>query len=1158
MKGLIFSSAICLMSGIAAFANTGANASAGAYAGLDFSRKGYDYSSVSPVGFLTQNLNSELFEGEAEYLEAFPDFTIKYSDKIAGRYVSAAEENGELNVAAEEYAYTAANGSSVVWTPISAEGVQSQDGSWNFPLSGLANDYVSVTYGTTIDIDKSYINDLLNSYYRAAQAAASKIQSENDRYDSAYAEYQANCSEYENYLAECELYKQRSEEYAAYLERYAEWKRKDDPYQAYLKEYNKYLDELEEYNSYNSEAAQAQYNRDMQRYLEYQAACENYEKLYDEYLKSIDTPEMAQVKAQIGIVDYIYKVAGDNRTIYGAITGSTVTDVLSRKEDLKLAGADGKAVDRASDATKNLRNLFANYAALKNEEAKYSFYVTTYSSLSENFNVLLRVLDYFYRINTIRTYIEKSGRNEKFCILVAQLYEITDALSSAPVTNYEAEYGWKDPSAAVFDGSYKINGRKPADILGSAVLDFSGSPEPLGDGYPLLPSEPEKPEKVDPPVFYERPHMPVPPVEVPPPGPAPEAVSEPVKPDEVPEPEELERYQPTHWESVLSAMDGKIGYRQPVSENYKLSITSEVTKYFRGDHQSVTVFFYPDRDAGAEEYSYFEESVDGSYIEYPPDLPTPEKTRRGYVCTFAGWVYEDGTPVDFGDLRSAESSVNVYPSFTEVPELYDVIWVIDGVEYPQKAAYDSIPRFEGEPQKPPEGMRQYRFNGWDRDIEYMSDSTVYYYAQFEGSCLITWRVAGSPDMVVSVWKDEIPVYPENEGIPYRESDSVYAYVFSGWDMLPAPATKDEVYTATFARKYLVPVKDKWAVVTYADGYYSADCLAAGSSPVDISLLLNTAVMHGAGVRVVCGVNYTVTFTASEVYDLVECGVASVEPFITVIGINAYRGRVIFFDDTGAEIVYSGAMSMSFSGSFDKNKSRMYRTDGQNGSEEIRFSFDGNNVIFTMRGNGIYEIYPVYTVNVINSDAAITVTRDFAKRNDIVTVSLGELPEGRQLEKIYVIDSAGNPVALSGDMSFIMPAGDVAVSAVLAWRRYEVIFRSDGKTISRRIYNYGDDITPPANPVKAPDGTNSYSFVGWDAELSKVTKDVTYNAVFQSMPLPVFASGNGGLSKLAITLICVAACVFAVIVAAIVLTVVLIVRRKKRKNALKPESTLKTM
>ena len=62
--------------------------------------------------------------------------------------------------------------------------------------------------------------------------------------------------------------------------------------------------------------------------------------------------------------------------------------------------------------------------------------------------------------------------------------------------------------------------------------------------------------------------------------------------------------------------------------------------------------------------------------------------------------------------------------------------------------------------------------------------------------------------------------------------------------------------------------------------------------------------------------------------------------------------------------------------------------------------------------------------------------------------------------------------------------------------YTVTFESEGKVLSTKTnYKYGNTVTVPANPTKEADMTYTYEFAGWDKEITPVTEDVTYTAVF---------------------------------------------------------------
>jgi hypothetical protein len=69
------------------------------------------------------------------------------------------------------------------------------------------------------------------------------------------------------------------------------------------------------------------------------------------------------------------------------------------------------------------------------------------------------------------------------------------------------------------------------------------------------------------------------------------------------------------------------------------------------------------------------------------------------------------------------------------------------------------------------------------------------------------------------------------------------------------------------------------------------------------------------------------------------------------------------------------------------------------------------------------------------------------------------------------------------------------------REYTVVFMNGDKVVLSAKYHYNDEIAYPlTTPVKAPDEQYSYVFAGWDKSDKAVTKDITFNAVFQEVLL----------------------------------------------------------
>jgi len=64
----------------------------------------------------------------------------------------------------------------------------------------------------------------------------------------------------------------------------------------------------------------------------------------------------------------------------------------------------------------------------------------------------------------------------------------------------------------------------------------------------------------------------------------------------------------------------------------------------------------------------------------------------------------------------------------------------------------------------------------------------------------------------------------------------------------------------------------------------------------------------------------------------------------------------------------------------------------------------------------------------------------------------------------------------------------------------VVFQNwDGTELDRQTYHHGDAVTAPADPTKAADETYTYTFAGWDKEVTACAGNAVYTAAYT----PVF-------------------------------------------------------
>ena len=170
---------------------------------------------------------------------------------------------------------------------------------------------------------------------------------------------------------------------------------------------------------------------------------------YQKYLADMET-----VEKQLSAVELVKVKMTDGRTLYGAVMGGTVDEVLGNKSLLTgILDVDASVVDRAGAATERVRKLMQSYYELEEISDRYNYYVVNYESFVESFRELTVTLDALYRYPRVRGTLIAEEKDKKYIILVAQLALVTNALTDAPVKdiNGNASYGenWKIESKTI-------------------------------------------------------------------------------------------------------------------------------------------------------------------------------------------------------------------------------------------------------------------------------------------------------------------------------------------------------------------------------------------------------------------------------------------------------------------------------------------------------------------------------------------------------------------------------------------------------------------------------------------------------------------------------------------------------------------------------------
>lgn len=1114
--------------------------------------------------------NSSVDEVEKAYLKEADEFALFYSSSIEASYISVPFDNdsGVLTVSAENYKYTAINGKEVVWTPkratVNNKELSGSNGIFNGKVLDADGDIVNVEYRTDFLLPFSEINAFLNKAFYAGQSASNKLKAEDARYNKEYSEYIEKSEEYDRYLKDLSRYEDDLKVYEEYLIQYNAWKRSYDAYCEYLSDYAEYEKKLEAYNSYD--AVLKEYQTKLAAYRKYLSDYDAYLEAMDRYESETSSEEAQKIKYHLSIMEYMVTPVTDmNRTLSGAIMGGTVSQVLEQAPLLEtFAGADKKAIQIANNATLALRSLIARYLELSTDEGKYIFYINGgHEGLRKNFCDLLRTLDYLYSLKIVKNEINNQGKTRQYEILLAQLYYIAHALNNGKITDYKTEYTYSDNNLNYLDSSYRIEGKTPAAILGSWILEDKEDALPLETGYSGMPERPAEPTKVQHPGEMPMPpDFPFEPKKVEDPGPAPIQVDKPVKPDAISEPTEPVKYIPSERELALTESfdEGRLTFRQELTEDYILSVKKDIIKYFRNP-KLITVRFYVFERGSLILKHMIDGAEYGAYIQYP--YSDPIKTDvPGYICTFDYWVDQDDEKVDLNRLETDKTDLNLFPHFEISPIECTVFWYGKDVNNPieDTCLYDSSPSYDESiwMRLYEDNGRNFRFIGWRN----MSDNTVYYAGEqlpivtgeraqkgapvsyeaiFEYSIYVYWD-DGSNIITTEAWRGDQVVPPFTPESYLHDSK---LYYFTEWDNdYTVPVENDITFRAVFDSRYIIGYLNGGGVVTLLDGVYIAECDTL-EKDFEIEVLMAIAAAEGASIEIRLP-NYTLFMSTASVFEAAQDGVSMLTFDMLSLESYVYTYSVALKALDGTALTEKYSITLSVRGEFDAVNSTLEAEDAQGNKLFVTFKLDGDILTFVMRSGYIYKICPTFSVLIISSEfegLTVTVSKDRAAMNETIDITIAGVPTGMRLGNVYVIDEKGNEVPVI-ENSFVMPKSAVLVGVICEYIEYNITFKSDGKILIVKKMHYGEQIVPPIDPIKVSDGEYEYTFVGWDKEFGTVTGDEEFNAVFTKKRLPQTEIKESPLVKLIKTALVVVPIVFGAIIISIVVLVVLKVKKRR--------------
>ena len=513
--------------------------------------------------------------------------------------------------------------------------------------------------------------------------------------------------------------------------------------------------------------------------------------------------------------------------------------------------------------------------------------------------------------------------------------------------------------------------------------------------------------------------------------------------------------------------------------------------------------------------------IDGQSARY--NGATPVKAETEYVSyTFNGWVDVNDNPAD---LTNVKSDKTVYASFTEEVKQYTVKFLYENGEVlsEHNYSYNDTITVPDVPEKADDVEFEYTGAAWSPEVSTVCKGNAEYKATYE-AVKKKYKVIYSVNGIETekIFDALTSAEDVRSGAPEVASDYEIdgkRYEFKGWDKEFEKVTKDVVYTALYDVtdvKYTVKfVNSNGEVISEQNLKYGDKIVKPGNPkyPGNKDIYEHTFAGWDKEVSDVCTGDatykavfdksikiafYKYNIEASSRKDLFDYEyITGREPkYFTKLGSTI----TVTNDFTGYENIISMLEEAYIKGESDtiygNNNEEFVKSFVSLTAEKAGVKEDAVDCWYVLKrevdgwhvdGGNLKD----YTVKFVDYDDSIISERIYNANEKIVIPS----NPVRESDETYNYTFAGWDKEISTEA-----VSDVVYKAVYepSYIDYTVRFlNEDGSVITETTYHYGEDVVVPADPAKAADETYTYTFAGWDKEVTSVKGNVDYKAVYES-------------------------------------------------------------
>jgi len=515
-----------------------------------------------------------------------------------------------------------------------------------------------------------------------------------------------------------------------------------------------------------------------------------------------------------------------------------------------------------------------------------------------------------------------------------------------------------------------------------------------------------------------------------------------------------------NWDKDISEVTGDVTYKA----KYKKQYIEYIVKFVNDDGTVLNT---------KTTYHY------GDSVEVPANPSKPADAQ--YTYTFAGWdkAVEDVT----GD-------VTYTATYSKTVNSYTVTWNVDGNETEETYEYGATPEYKGSTGKAADAQYTYTFAGWDKAVEDVTGDATYTatYSKTVNSYTVTWNVDGNETEETY----EYGATPEYKGSTGKAADAQYTYTFAGWDKEFTTVTSDATYTATYnntINQYTITLKNEDGTVLSSKKYDYGSTVEVPSNPTQESTAQYTYTFKNWDkdfATVTSDATYTATYTAT------------VNKYtVTVVTNNELFGKI---DKTNIVVDYGTAITIS------NNKiiinGETFTANPILANAQYTYTFENwsglpeNNIIVgntTITGNFIRTINQ-YTITFKNEDGTELSSKKYEYG---LTVEVPSNPTQESTAQYsYTFKNWDKEITIvTGDATYTALYTPTIRKYTVEFRNLDLLSEEGTKIITSKVYEYGSTVEIPPDPTYTLNEYYTYTFVGWDKEITTVTGNVTYTAKY---------------------------------------------------------------